>query len=101
MATLTEMKKDDLKQPESITAKLERFACDYRNDLEVAIYNVDTDLAKNLTELVEEFGHKAVEAAVDASEDDDLRIDYGPYPSLYEALVYVLEHMPDEALQDS
>jgi methyltransferase-like protein len=101
MATLTEMKNDVLRQPENITAILERVARDYRKDVDDATWKVNKHLQNNLTELVQEFGHKAVKAAVDAIEDDDLRTDLGPDTSLCDALDYVLESMPDEALQDS
>jgi hypothetical protein len=57
------------KKPEILSAKLERIACDYRNDLEVAIDNLNTELENNLTELAGEFGHKVIDAAVDAIED--------------------------------
>jgi hypothetical protein len=101
MATLTEMKNDVLRQPENITAILERVARDYRKDVDDATWKVNKHLQNNLTELVQEFGHKAVKAAVDAIEDYDLRTDLGPDTSLCDALDYVLESMPDEALQDS
>jgi hypothetical protein len=101
MATLIEMKNDVLKQPENIAAVLERVACDYRKEVDDATEKFNKHLQNNLTELVQEFGHKAVKAAVDAIEDDDLRIDLGPDTSLCDALDYVLESMPDEALQDS
>lgn len=85
-----------MKQPESITAKLERIASDYRDSVAVAIENVDATLEKNMTELVAEFGYKAVDDAVEAIEDDDLRIDDEPYSSLSEGLNYVFEQIPEE-----
>jgi len=84
-----------MKQPESITTKLERIACDYRHDIKVAINRVNAELENSLTRLVEDFGFKAVHAVVDSSEDDDLIIDYGPYTSLYEAFECVHESEPD------
>ena len=101
MATLTQMKNDVLKQPENITAVLERIACDYRKEAYDATGKFNDHLQKNLTELVQEFGYKAVKAAVEAIEDDDLRFGLEPDASLCEALDYVLDSMSDEALQDS
>lgn len=91
MATLTEMKKDVLRQPGNIIAILQRIACDYRDSVAVAIENVDAALVKNLTELVEEVGFKAVDDAVEAIKDDDLRINEKPYISLSETLNCVFE----------
>jgi hypothetical protein len=45
-----------MKKPESIAAKLERIARDYRHNMEVAIDSINTDLENNLTKLVDEFG---------------------------------------------
>ena len=67
----------NLKQPESITAKLEQIAYDYRNDMEIAIDNLNWVLENNLTELVEEFGTKAVQASIDGIEDS-LYIEFAP-----------------------
>ena len=73
----------------------ERIACDYRNDLEVAIDNLNTELENNLTELAEEFGYKVVDAAVDAIEDN-LSINHEAQTSLHEAIDCVPESGPDE-----
>jgi|GEM_PF-6511329 hypothetical protein len=89
-----------MKQPESITAKLERIACDYRHDMEVAIDSLNTKLENSLNELVEEFGTKAAKAAVDEIEDN-LSIDWEPQTSLQEALNLVPEFEPDEELEDA
>jgi hypothetical protein len=89
-----------MKQPESMTAKLERIASHYRHDVEVAMYRVNKELENSLTELAEEFGFMAVYAAVETSEDD-LIIDYGPYPSLYEAFDCVPEPESDEEVENA
>ena len=89
-----------MKQPESITAKLERIACDYRHDIEVAMNRVNTELENSLTQLVEEFGFHPVYAAVEVIEGD-LRIDYGVHTSLYEAFDCVPEPEPDEESENA
>jgi hypothetical protein len=83
-----------MQHPESISAKLERIACDYRRDIEVVIHRINTHLESNLNELVEEFGYYAVNAAVDAS-DGDLSINDGQYSSIYEAFDSVSVPEPD------
>ena len=73
---------------QTINDKLQRLACDYCNDLEVAIQSINTGLEDNLIKLAEECGHDAVGVIVDASvgmSEFDLHIDLGPYPSIYEA----------------
>ena len=93
-----------MEKSENITAKLERIALDYRHDIEVAINRVNAKLENALTQLVEEFGYKAVDAAVDATADaieDNLTIDYGPYPSLYEAFDCVRVPEYDEERKDA
>lgn len=89
-----------MEKSESITAKLERIACDYRNEVEVAINRVNTELENKLNELVEDFGYDAVNAVVDASECD-LSIDDGPYPSIYEAFDCVSVPEADEEPEDA
>jgi hypothetical protein len=86
--------------PSSITAKLERIACDYRHDIEVAMNRVNTELENSLTQLVEEFGFHPVYAAVEVIEGD-LRIDYGVHTSLYEAFDCVPEPEPDEESENA
>jgi hypothetical protein len=95
----TKKKLLQMKQPESIDAKLERIACDYRDEVEVAIENLNAELENNLTVLVEEFGYKAVEAAVNAIEDN-LRGEFEPQTSLREAFECVSESEPDEKRED-
>lgn len=92
------------KQQESLTAKLECIACNYRNEVDVAIHCINTNLENKLNELVEEFGYKAVDAAVDATADaneDNLTIDCGPYPSLYEAFDCVPTPEPYEECENA
>ncbi len=89
-----------MKQPESITEKLERIARDYRNDMEVAIDSLNTDLENDLNELVEEFGTKTVQAAVNEIEDN-LSIDWEPQTSLHEAFGCIPEFEPDEELEEA
>lgn len=98
MATKKKLLK--MNQPETINAKLERIACDYRDAMEFAIDNLNSTLENNLTELVEEFGYKAVEAAVDAIEDN-LSIDYEPQSSLHEAFDCVATPEPDEECENA
>jgi hypothetical protein len=86
-------------QPESITARLGRIVCDFQDEVCGASEKPNASLHKNLTELVKEFGHKAVQAAVDASEDD-LSVDDGADTSLAEALLFVLETEFPDCLND-
>ena len=87
-----------MENPEPIAAKLERIVCDYRDEVCEASAKPNAHLQTNLTELVEEFGYKAVHAAVDAS-DDDLSVDAGPDTSLCEALLCVVESNPGKWLE--
>ena len=86
-------------QPENITVKLERIVCDFQDEVCGASQKPNASLHKNLTELVKEFGHKAVQAAVDASEDD-LSVCDGADTSLAEALLFVLETEFPDCLND-
>jgi hypothetical protein len=73
---------------QTINDRLQRLACDYCKDLEVAIQSINTGLEDNLIKLAEECGHDAVGVIVDATagmSEYDLKIDLGPYPSIYEA----------------
>jgi hypothetical protein len=84
-----------MENSESISAKLERIVGDHYHEVCVACEKPDANLHNSLTELVKEFGHKAVEAAVDAREED-LTTEEGPETSLSEALLFVLEtEFPD------
>lgn len=89
-----------MKKPKSIAEKLERLACEYRNEMEFAVDNLNSTLENNLTELVEEFGTKAVQAAVNEIEDN-LCIDSEPQTSLQEAFDCVPESETDEEMQDA
>jgi hypothetical protein len=73
---------------QTINDRLIRLSDDYCKDLEVAIQSINTGLEDNLIKLAEECGHDAVGVVVDASagmSEYDLKIDLGPYPSIYEA----------------
>jgi hypothetical protein len=73
---------------QTINDRLQRLACDYCKDLEVAILSINTGLEDNLIKLTQEFGQSTVSVIVDASvgmSEFDLHIDLGPYPSIYEA----------------
>lgn len=89
-----------MKKPKSIAEKLERIACDYRNEMEFAINNLNSTLENSLTELVEEFGTKAVQAAVDEIEDN-LSIDWEPQTSLHKAFDCVPESEPEEEFENA
>jgi hypothetical protein len=73
---------------QTINDRLQRLACDYCKDLEVAIQSINTGLEDNLIKLTQEFGQSTVSVIVDSSvgmSEFDLHIDLGPYPSIYEA----------------
>jgi hypothetical protein len=73
---------------QTINDRLIRLSDDYCKDLEVAIQSINTGLEDNLIKLAEECGHDAVGVIVDATagmSEYDLKIDLGPYPSIYEA----------------
>jgi hypothetical protein len=89
-----------MKESESITAKLERIVSNFQDEVCEASAKPNAHLQKNLTELVEGFGYKAVKAAVDAS-DGDLSVDDGPDTSLDEALLGVPAYEPDEESDDA
>jgi hypothetical protein len=83
-----------------IAAKLDRIACNYRNEMEFAIDNLNRELENNLIELVEKFGTKAVQAAADEIEDN-LGIDLEPQTSLQEAFDCVPESESNEESEDA
>lgn len=89
-----------MKRLQGISAKLERLAHDYRNDMELAIDNLNDELEGNLTQLVEDYGAEAVKAAVETIEDN-LSIDSEQRLSLLEALGGVSDFEHDEELQGS
>jgi hypothetical protein len=82
-----------MKHPGSIEAKLEHIVCAHYHEVCVATEKPDANLHNNLSELIKEFGSEAVEAAVDAREDD-LRTDEQEF-YLSEALLFVEERISD------
>jgi hypothetical protein len=93
-----------MKQLESIAAKLECIAFNYRDELDVAIHCINTNLENKLIELVKEFGYEAVDAAVETTAEvteDNLSIECGPYPSIYEAFDCVPAPEPDEECENA
>jgi hypothetical protein len=85
---ITANQKRNTAKLQTINDRLIRLSDDYCKDLEVAIQSINTGLEDNLIKLAEECGHDAVGVVVDASagmSEYDLKIDLGPYPSIYEA----------------
>ena len=85
---ITANQKRNTAKLQTINDRLIRLSDDYCKDLEVAIQSVNTGLEDNLIKLVEECGYDAVSVIVDGTDgmsEYDLKIDLGPYPSIYEA----------------
>ena len=86
--------------PGHISPELERIARNYRDDMEIAIDNLNEGLEYDLTRLVEDYGTEAVKAAVEAIEDN-LSTYSEPQTSLWEAFGDVPRSEPNEEPEDA